>query len=105
MYAVLEIGGKQYKVEKDSLLRVELLPYQEGEEVSFDKVLLLSDGEHVKCGAPYLDTACVKAEVMRHGKGRKLLVMRFKKRKNYRRLRGHRQSYTELRIREISVGG
>lgn len=103
MFAIVEMGGKQYRVAPGDVIQVEKLPVEEGAQVELEKVLFLAQDDGVKVGAPYLEGARVKAQVLRHGKGRKIIVMKFKKRKNYRRKRGHRQLFTELKITEIVV--
>ena len=101
MFAIVETGGKQYRVAPGDVIQVEKLPVEEGAQVELEKVLFLAQDDGVKVGAPYLEGARVKARVLRHGRGRKIIVMKFKKRKNYRRKRGHRQLFTELKITEI----
>ena len=101
MFAIVETGGKQYRVAPGDVIQVEKLPVEEGAQVELEKVLFLARDDGVKVGAPYLEGSRVKAQVLRHGKGRKIIVMKFKKRKNYRRKRGHRQLFTELKITEI----
>ncbi len=103
MYAVIETGGKQYKVEEGARLRVEKLDLPEGEKVIFDRVLLLSDQGKVLTGAE-LAEARVEATVLGHGKGKKIIVFKYKPKKGYRRKRGHRQLFTELRIDKIHGG-
>jgi large subunit ribosomal protein L21 len=97
MYALVEIKGKQYKAEKGSLLKVET----KGESVDFSSVLLLKDEEKVKVGTPYVDGAKIKAVVEEHGKSKKVIVRKFKRRKNYRRKQGHRQQFTIVRVEDI----
>ncbi len=101
MFAIVETGGKQYRVVPGEVIEVEKLPVEEGGEVELDKVLLLAREDEVKVGSPYIEGVRVKAQVLAHGRGRKILVMKFKKRKNYRRKRGHRQLFTALKIRDI----
>jgi large subunit ribosomal protein L21 len=103
MYAVIETGGKQYKVKEGDVLRVEKLPSEPGEIVEFDTVLLAHDGENVKVGNPVLSGARVTAKVIAQGKARKILVFKYKAKKNYRKRYGHRQPYTEIRIEKIEV--
>lgn len=100
MLAVIETGGKQYIVKVGDRLKVEKLPYDIGSEVEIDKVLLIDDGEK-KVGAPYVEGAKVLARVVSHGRGKKIIGMKFKRRKNYRRKWGHRQWYTEIEIVDI----
>jgi len=101
MYAVIETGGKQYRVGLGQRLRVETLPAESGATVALDRVLMVADGEAVQVGTPVLDGAQVEAEVLGHGRGDKILVFKKKRRKNYRRRMGHRQNFTELRITRI----
>ncbi len=103
MYAVIRTGGKQYKVHEDQVLRVEKLDGSEGSEIEFNDVLLYSDGETVTLGAPVVDNAIVKAHVLEQGRGKKQLVFKYKRRKGYRKMRGHRQYYTEIKIDSISA--
>ena len=102
MYAVIESGGKQYKVGVGDRIKVEKLLASEGDSVNFDRVLMVSDGEKVSIGAPVVDTA-VTAKVVGHGKDGKIKVFKMKRRKNYRRTQGHRQDYTEIEI--TAIGG
>jgi large subunit ribosomal protein L21 len=104
MDAVFITGGKQYRVAAGDTLRVERLQSEEGSVVDFDTVLLLSDGENVTVGAPYVDGGRVSATVKAHGKGTKVKVVKFKRRKGYLRQKGHRQHYTELEITGIAGG-
>ncbi len=97
MYAIIETGGKQYKVAKDDLVSVEKLDKEVGEKVSLN-VLMLVDGEKVVNGNPYVKNAEVLAEVVEHGKGDKIVVFKYKAKKNVRRKQGHRQPYTTLKI-------
>ncbi len=102
MFAIVETGGKQYAVQVGDILRVEKLPYQEGETIELDRVLLV-EGDSRKVGTPYIEGARVVAKVLKHGRGRKIIGMKFKRRKNYRRKWGHRQWFTELEILEIKA--
>ena len=102
MYAVVETGGKQYKVAVGDRLRVEKLDAEQGETINLDRVLMVVDGETVNVGSPLVDTV-VSASVLAHGKNKKIRVFKMKRRKNYRRTQGHRQLYTELEI--IGIGG
>lgn len=103
MYAIIETGGKQYMVSEGDVLKVEKLDVNEGEVVEFDKVLALSkDGEFL-VGKPCLDNVKVKATVQKQGKGEKIIVFKYKPKKNYRRKQGHRQPFTEVKIDEIRV--
>ncbi|RAL26646.1 50S ribosomal protein L21 [Thermoflavimicrobium daqui] len=103
MYAVVETGGKQYRVEKDSVLYIEKLDVQEGETVTFDKVLLVNkDGETV-VGKPYVEGAKVTAKAVKHGRGKKIVVFKYKPKKNYKRKQGHRQPFTQVVIENIEA--
>ncbi len=104
MYAIVEIAGKQYRVEKDARLKVPLLHHEVGEKVEFDRVLLISDDGGVKIGAPVVEGAKVSAEVLEHGREKKIIVFKKKRRKGYRRKKGHRQHFTRIKIENISVG-
>ncbi len=102
-YAIIRTAGKQFRAEPGKVLRVPHMAGDAGSEVTFDEVLLSSDGSTVRTGAPLLEGARVTAEIVRHGLGDKITVFKFKRRKNYARKQGHRQGYTEIRIRDISV--
>lgn len=102
MYAVIETGGKQYKVEEGDILSVEKLTANEGEKVNFDKVMLVSGEEGIKVGKPYVEGATVEAEVLFHGKGKKIIVFKYKPKKNYRKKQGHRQPFTRVKITKIT---
>ena len=101
MYAVIVTGGKQYRVTEGETLRVELLSADADSEVRFENVLMVGEGEQVKIGAPYVDGASVTATVKTHGKGDKVMIQKFKRRQGYRRLKGHRQLFTEVQITGI----
>jgi large subunit ribosomal protein L21 len=103
MYAVFRTGGKQFRAEPGKKIRVPSLEVEPGESITFDDVLLASDGTDVQVGSPVLDGARVRAEVVRHGRDRKIIVFKRKRRKNYRRKQGHRQGFTEIRVDEILV--
>ncbi|MEQ8495198.1 MAG: 50S ribosomal protein L21, partial [Gammaproteobacteria bacterium] len=94
MYAVIKTGGKQYRVSAGDKLNVETLPVEAGGEVQFDQVLMVADGEDIAVGAPFVDGARVTAKVVEHGRGEKIRIVKFKRRKHYRRTMGHRQNYT-----------
>jgi large subunit ribosomal protein L21 len=102
MYAVIKTGGKQYRVAPGDRLKVESLVAEQGATVSLGSVLMLSDGDNITVGAPEIDGASVSAEVLSHGRGKKIEVIKFRRRKHYRRQMGHRQNYTELRITGIT---
>lgn len=105
MYAIVDIAGQQFKVEKDSKVFVHRLEGKEGSKVTFDKVLLLEDGGKVSVGAPVLSGASVTAKIVSHLKDEKVLVFKKKRRKGYQKLNGHRQSLTEIVIEGISAKG
>ena len=105
MYAIVEIAGQQFKVVKDQKVFVHRLQTEEGNKVSFDNVLLLSDGEKTTIGAPAIDGAQVGAKVLKHLKGDKVIVFKKKRRKGYRVKNGHRQSLTEIQIESILASG
>ncbi len=104
MYAVIVTGGKQYRVEEGEVLRVEKLSADEGASVEFDRVLLVGEGERVTVGTPVVSGASVSATVRAHGRGEKINVVKFKRRKNYLRRQGHRQDYTEIEVTRIAAG-
>jgi large subunit ribosomal protein L21 len=101
MFAVINTGGKQYRVSEGTVLRIEKLSADAGSTVEFDKVLLMGQGDQVKVGKPLLDGAKVTATVQSHGKGDKVSVVKFRRRKHYLRMKGHRQSYTEIKVTGI----
>ena len=103
MYAVIETGGKQYKVSEGDVIFIEKLEAQEGENVTFDKVLVLADDEDVKVGAPVVEGATVTAKVEKQGKAKKIYVFKMKRKKNYRRKKGHRQPFTKVTIEKINA--
>lgn len=103
MYAIVETGGKQYRVEKGDLVTVERLPNAEGDKVVLDKVLMHGSGKTVKIGEPYLKDVSVTAEVVENGKGKKVIIFKYKAKKNYRKKQGHRQPFTTLKITSIDV--
>lgn len=106
MYALVETGGKQYKVAEGDVLKVELLDGEPGQEISLDKVLMLNAGDDkILVGNPLVAGASVGATILEHGKHKKILVMKHKRRKDYRRKKGHRQCYTQLRIQKINAPG
>ncbi|HAD09214.1 MAG TPA: 50S ribosomal protein L21 [Porticoccaceae bacterium] len=103
MYAVIESGGKQHRVEPGEVLKLEKLNVATGEAIEIDKVLMVADGDDVKVGAPYLDGGKVSAEVVAHGRGAKVKIIKFRRRKHHRKQMGHRQWYTEVKITGISA--
>ncbi len=103
MYAIVEIGGHQYKIEKDQKLFVNKMDDEAGNALEFDQVLLLADGENIKVGAPVVEGAKVKAKVLEHVKADKIIVFKKKRRKGYQKMNGHRQPMTQIQIEEISA--
>jgi len=101
MYAVVKTGGKQYKVEKDDILKVEKVDGNVGDTITFDNVLMISDGENYKIGAPFVENVLVKAHIAEQGKSKKILVFKYKRKKRYRRKYGHRQPFTSVKIEDI----
>ncbi|MGI9322899.1 MAG: 50S ribosomal protein L21 [Pseudomonadales bacterium] len=104
MYAVIESGGKQHRVEAGEILRLEKLDAEAGSKIAFDKVMLIGEGDQVTIGTPYVEGGKVSAEVVAQGLGDKITIIKLKRRKNYRRKAGHRQRYTEVKITDISGG-
>ena len=104
MYAVIKSGGKQHRVEAGEVLRLEKLDASEGETINFDKVMMIGEGENIQIGTPFVDGGAVTAEVVGHGRGEKITIIKMRRRKHYRRQAGHRQSFTEIKIKEISGG-
>ena len=104
MYAVFRTGGKQYRASKGDVLRVERLDAEVGDTIAFDQVLLVGEGTKVTLGKPVVDGGIVEAKVRSQGRGRKIEVVKFKRRKNYRRTLGHRQYFTELEVTSIAGG-
>ena len=101
MYAVIQTGGKQYRVMPGQDIQIEKLPGGVGDSVTFDQVLLTSDGENVRVGQPLVESSKVLGRILRQAKGKKVTVLKFKRRKDYRRKRGHRQPVTLVRIETI----
>jgi large subunit ribosomal protein L21 len=104
MYAIIETGGKQYKVSSGDTLKVEKLPSEDG-SITIDKVLAVVDGEKTVVGSPYVKGAGVTADIVGSGKSKKVIVYKQRPRKGYRKLTGHRQQFTTLKITEVSFGG
>jgi large subunit ribosomal protein L21 len=104
MYAVIESGGKQHRVEPGEVLRLEKLDVTKGETVNFDKVMIIGEGRNIQIGTPFVDGGAVTAEVVSHGRGDKITIIKMRRRKHYRRQAGHRQYFTEVKIKEISGG-
>ncbi|MDH5180820.1 MAG: 50S ribosomal protein L21 [Gammaproteobacteria bacterium] len=104
MYAVIETGGKQYRVSQGQILRVEKIDAEEGSTVDLEKVLLVANGEDIKVGKPYLAGGKVTATVKTQGRGKKVRIIKFRRRKHYKKIQGHRQSFTEIEITGINAG-
>lgn len=104
-YAVIRTGGKQYRVTQGELLRVESLPGEVGNDIMFSEVLLTSAEGAIQVGAPLVPGASVTARVVEHGKEKKIIVFKKKRRKGYRRKRGHRQHFTAVQVKSIDLGG
>jgi len=105
MYAVIETGGKQYRVSQGDVIRVEKLKVEAGAKMEFDKVLVVGNSGDVQVGTPYLDAAKVVGNVVEHGKGEKVIIFKYKAKKDYRKKQGHRQPYTMVQIDSISADG
>jgi large subunit ribosomal protein L21 len=103
MYAIVETGGKQYRVEPGDVLTVEKLPGEIGGAVELNQVRLVQHDDRVMVGRPWVDHARVTAEILKHGRTRSMMIFKKKRRKNYRRTKGHRQSFTQLRITNIAT--
>ena len=104
MYAVVKTGGKQYRVSQGDRLKVETLKAEEGDVVSLDEVLMVGNGDSVTVGSPLVANASVSAKVVTHGRGKKVTIIKFRRRKHHRKQAGHRQNYTELEITGINNG-
>ncbi|MDD3762734.1 MAG: 50S ribosomal protein L21 [Nevskiales bacterium] len=102
MYAVIKTGGKQYRVAAGETLKIESLEAEVGNTVSFDDVLLVANGDTIKVGSPRIDGGMVKAEVVAHGRGDKIRIVKHRRRKHYHKEQGHRQNFTEVKITEIA---
>ena len=102
MYAVFESGGKQHRVEKGDVVKLEKIEAQPGSRLEFENVLLVGEGEGVKIGQPYLSGSKVVAEVLEHGRDKKIRIIKFRRRKHHRKQMGHRQWYTAVRVTDIS---
>ena len=105
MYAVVNTGGKQYKVQQGEILRVEKIPGDVGSPVKFERILMFSDGENVSIGQPVLENVAVEGHIVEQGRAKKIIVFKYKKRKRYRRKAGHRQDFTAVQIDSIAAGG
>ena len=103
MFAVIQSGGKQHRVSEGDVVKVELLEGEPGAEVTFDRVLMVADGDNVNVGTPYVNDGKVTAEVVRVDRGKKVRIIKFKRRKDYLKRQGHRQWFTEVKITGISA--
>lgn len=101
MYAIIETGGKQYRVQEGDVLRVEKLEIADGETIKFDKILLVAEEGKLNVGKPYVDGAVVEAVVEKQGKAKKIIIFKYKAKKDYRKKQGHRQPFTQLKIERI----
>jgi large subunit ribosomal protein L21 len=103
MYAVVKTGGKQYRIQEGEILRVEKLDADQGASITLDEVLLVADGDNIQVGTPYIEGGRVSATVKGHGRGKKINIVKLRRRKHYRKRMGHRQHFTELHIDTISA--
>ena len=103
MYAVFQSGGKQHRVSEGQTIRLEKLDIATGETVEFDQVLMIANGEEINIGAPLVVGGVVKAEIIAHGRGEKIKIVKFRRRKHYRKQQGHRQWFTDVKITGISA--
>ena len=104
MYAVIQTGGKQYRLSAGDTVRVETLDAEEGASVEFDNILMVADGDNIKVGTPFVEGGKVVAKVKAHGRHKKIEIIKFNRRKHYDKRTGHRQNYTELEITDIQAG-
>ena len=103
MYAVIETGGKQYRVTEGDVINVEKLDAEAGKDLTIAEVLVVEKDGEIRVGAPYVDGASVKAEVLEHGKGKKVVIYKYKAKKDSKKKQGHRQPYTQLQIKSIEA--
>lgn len=103
MYAVVNSGGKQYKLREGETVRLEKISGEVGDPVTFDRILAFSDGQNLTVGAPVLENVAVQGRIVQQGKAKKIIVFKYKRRKRYRRKQGHRQPFTAVRIDQIQV--
>ena len=103
MYAVFQSGGKQHRVSEGQTVRLEKLDIATGVTIEFDQVMMIANGEDVKIGVPFVDGSKVKAEIVAHGRGDKIKIVKFRRRKHYRKQQGHRQWFTDVKITAISA--
>ncbi|WP_392561278.1 50S ribosomal protein L21 [Orbus sturtevantii] len=102
MYAVFQSGGKQHRVSEGQVVRLEKLEVETGSQIVFDKVLMVANGENIQVGAPFVEGSTVKAEIVEHGRGDKIKIVKFRRRKHYRKQQGHRQWFTDVKITAIA---
>lgn len=102
MYAVIKSGGKQYRVKEGDVIKLEMFSGDIGSEFSFNEVLLLADGDNITCGSPFIEKASVKAEILSHGRHKKVKIIKFRRRKHHMKQMGHRQYYTQVKITALS---
>lgn len=105
MYAVIKTGGKQYRVKEGELLKIEKLPGDVGSEINFSEVLMIANDDNVSFGAPFINNAAVTAEVIAHGRHKKIKIIKFRRRKHHMKHMGHRQYYTQIKITAIALKG
>jgi large subunit ribosomal protein L21 len=103
MYAVIQSGGKQHRIKEGEVLKLEKIEAETGASIDFDKVLMVANGDDLKIGTPYVDSAKVTAEIVSHGRGKKVKILKFRRRKHHRKQMGHRQWFTEVKITGISA--
>ena len=103
MYAVFKTGGKQYRVSEGETLKIEKLEVEPGKKITFNEVLMIADGENIQVGSPLVEKASVEAKVISHGKGKKVNILKFKRRKHSMKQQGHRQLFTEIQIGKIKA--
>ena len=103
MYAVIATGGKQYRVTEGETLKVEKLAGEEGSEIELDQVLMVADGDNVQVGTPVLENGSVTAKIKSHGRGKKIEIIKFRRRKHHRKQMGHRQDFTEIEVTKIKA--
>ena len=101
MYAVIKTGGKQYRVKEGDVLKLETLDGEVGSEISFDEVLMITDGDKTQCGAPLIDKAAVSAKILEHGRHKKIKIIKFRRRKHSMKQAGHRQNYTKIEVLKV----
>lgn len=104
VFAVIKTGGKQYKVAEGQRLKIEKLPTAEAQELVFDEVLMVSNGEDAKIGQPKVEGAQVTAKVLKNGRARKIIILKYRPKKRYKKKQGHRQHFTEIQIQKIETG-